>query len=209
MSTPRTLEGPARTAALGFLGLMATAAVIALASHGGLVGVALARRALGLVVGATALVTGNLLPKLRPLRGLGDPAEALRAERLAGWLLVLTGLGQLGLFALAPLGLARPLAAIAGAGALLAIAGHWTWLALASWLGVGRPRSARAAPPSEARKVAASLLFAVAQVLATACVTPLAGDGAWGARLTSWMAVGFWGLSALVFVALGCERASR
>jgi hypothetical protein len=208
MSTPRTLQGPARTAALSFLGLMTAAAAIALANGAGLLDVALARRALGLVVGATALVTGNLLPKLRPLGRLGTPADAQRAERLAGWLLVLTGLGQLGLFALAPLGLARPLAAILGAGALLAIAGNWTWLALTSWLGMHGP-TARAAPPSEARKVAGWLLLAVAQVLATACVAGMSSGGEWRARLTSWMAAGFWGLYAVVFVVLERGRTPR
>lgn len=211
MSTPRSLRGPARAAALGFLGLMALAGAVALARSEGLLGPDAARRLLGLVLGLSAVATGNLLPKLRPLRRLGAaPADALAAERFAGWLLVLAGLGQLALFAVAPLPLARALAAILGAGALLAIGASWAWL---GWEAARRPRGGTApdpgAPPGASDQVAVWLVFALVQVLATACAAAFADGDAWGARLLSWMPLGFWGLYAVLFAALGRRRPSR
>src|SRR5215469_215511 len=102
MNSQTVCSRPVRATVFSFLGLLGVVALFALAKGKGIIEPAVARRAIGLLVGAMIVIVGNLVPKLRPLNSpSSDPAEAGAAERSAGWTLVLAGIVYIALFAFA------------------------------------------------------------------------------------------------------------
>jgi hypothetical protein len=82
-------------------------------------------RLMGMLMGALVLVSANAIPKrLVPLAHLScDPAREQTLRRLAGWALVLGGLGWTLAYALAPIAIASTLAICLLAPAFLLVAG--------------------------------------------------------------------------------------
>lgn len=203
---------PVRSAVIGFLSLTVIAIAVALAKTAGLIEVAVEQRLFGLVIGAMIVVTGNFLPKMRPLNmGRGSPAKTTAAERLAGWVLSLAGLAYIALFVFAPLEQARHVSSIIGICALVLIVLDWTWLARSMLFGrrdhlEDPPESRRR--PTQGRKTAIWLLFAVFYVLAAACITFLFSDTARGHQIGSWSIVVFASIYAVLYGFLGDKRRS-
>jgi len=197
-------------AVVGFLTLCALVVAAELARRTGLIDASAARRASGLLLGLMAIVTGNFLPKMRPL---GAPvayvASVTAAERTAGWILVLMGFALAGLFAFAPLEVARSSSPIVALGGLALIAGDWMWVVRVSRSRATEAGRARLEAGVHGRTIAVWLLFAVAYVLVTASIKFLADDARWVRQAGSWSLVAFTGGYFLVSALLGKRRASR
>src|SRR6185295_5166308 len=104
MNSDTVFTRPVKAALFGFLSLMGVAMGIAIARETGLIEAPVAKRALGLIIGITIVITGNLLPKLRPFGSpRGNHSRAALVERFTGWGLVLTGVAYVALFVFAPL----------------------------------------------------------------------------------------------------------
>lgn len=187
---------PVKTAVFGFLGLVLAAAALALAGRAGLLQAVTAKRGLGLIVGALAIVIGNFLPKLRLLAG--DPIRAAAAERLAGWMLVLTGIAQVALFTFAPLDQARLASSVLGISAMVAIA--------ASWAGLLFLRN-HATVPREQRRIMGFLLVSFFYVFANACVVFLTDDRT-VREIISWANVVLGLLFAVLFAVATSKRST-
>jgi hypothetical protein len=183
-------DRPVKSAVSGFMGLFLAAVAVALANKAGILQAATAKRGLGAIVGALAIVVGNFLPKLRLLSG--DPLRTAAAERLAGWMLVLTGIADIALFLFAPLEQAKLVAAVLGISAMAAIA--------VSWAGVLFARS-QAAVASEKRRMMGFLLVAFFYVFANACVVFLTDDRR-VRDLLSWVNVGIGIVFAILFAVM-------
>jgi hypothetical protein len=165
-----------RLAIGGFLGLMAAAMTLELARGAGILLPMIAMRGVGFVLGTSAIVVGNALPKVRPLAlFVSDPAVVAPAERATGWLLVLTGIADAALFLLAPLPTARTASALIGMATLLVIGTTWTSTLL------GRRAGDRtfAQETRRPRALMLWLLLALAYVLATASIGFLFGMSWW------------------------------
>src|SRR5215831_1978530 len=114
--------------AIGFLLLTAVMLAVALAHRAGVVDAAFAFRAIGTCVALMAIVTGNFLPKMRPLGATtGDIERVAGAERRAGWLLFFMGLALAAIFLFAPVALARWIAPIVALGGVGLIELDWIW----------------------------------------------------------------------------------
>lgn len=192
------LTRPMKTPVIFFLMLTALAVIATLAQRMGMIGVAEASRSVGFIVGFMVIVTGNFLPKMRPLAsGSNDPAKASMAERFAGWALVLTGFAYATMFLFAPLDTARRYTAVAGIITLVVIALDWTAFAL-------RARKSalsfeRSEESSERRRLSIVFLLAGGYVLATACLTYLVPGKGWSDQVTT---VGFWMFFAIFFAVM-------
>lgn len=138
---------------------------MAFASHTQLLPLPSVKRGLYFVVGAQSMVVGNYLPKLRPL--VGDRLRAAAAERAVGWMLVLTGISEMTLYAFAPLGAAVLLSCVLGFSAILALA--------ASRVDLVSLRGQPAAPCGQ-RRIMAGLLGAFIAIFLNTCASLLA-DG--------------------------------
>jgi len=213
MNTQTPFTRPVKTAVLSFIGLTAVAMAFAAARKMGVIEPAVATRAIGLVIGLMVVVTGNLLPKMRPLNSpRGNPAKVTAAERFAGWILVLAGIAYLALFLFAPLDQALPVSSIIGMGALVVIAANWMWLARGA-LFRGRQKAegtvALSERAAEKRKLVIWLLFAFFYVVATACVAFLFGQKPWVHELALWMVVGFGMIYAALYAVLESKRSAE
>lgn len=204
---------PVRQAVIGFLGLTALAVAVGLARRQGLVDADLARRASGVIVGLMAIVTGNFLPKLRPLGAAQNGVAAYAAsERAAGWILLLSGVEFVLLFAFAPLRFARSMFPLVAFGSLFVIAADWIWVVLQArsrarriaW-DAGRPD----ARSEERRTISIWLLFGLAYVLVTAGFTFLADQATWARAVASWSVVAFTCAYAVLLVILDHGRKAR
>jgi len=189
----RRFPGVVRPAAFAFLTLAAGLLVVTVLQATGAVGLEASRRALGVLIGLMAIVTGNFLPKIRPLDALNDATTGVSAaERAAGWILIAAGVSFVALFLAAPLALARALAPIAGFASLGAIALDWIALLIRSAVG---GRHAPAGPPEpgtrERRASAIWLLFAFVYVFATACLKFIADSQPWARGIATWSFLGF------------------
>jgi hypothetical protein len=184
---------------LGIVGLTVAIAALAVASAAGILDTGVARRLVGMGLGLMMLLTGNLLPKLRPLTWLGGNARTGAVERLSGWLLALAGIAWVALFALAPLSEARQVAALIGMAAVLIIGVRWAWMAGRAWLqhDSGPPVSGYAA---KRWQLVGWLLFAVFYVVVIACVKYLVEQQQLAYELSMWVLAVFWlGYAALSF----------
>ena len=186
-----------KVAVSAFAVLCGAAALVAIAHRSGLMGDGGTKRALGLIVGLLAIVTGNFLPKLRLLSAPGnDPIRAASAEWFAGWTLVMTGIGYVTFFGLLPLETARIAAAILGSAAIVAIAVRWA----------GLLRNVLSRDATAERRKMIYLMFAFVFILLEACIVFF--SSAPGVReVASWVSVGFSVISAVLYAFLEPRRA--
>lgn len=126
MTSRNAFSKPVATAISSFLFLTLVMLGLGLSERGHLVDPEWVRRSIGLLVGFVLIVTGNYLPKIRPLRGLvPNSASTGASERFAGWVLLLGGVCEVSAFAVAPLALARSISAYMAATIVLAIGFNW------------------------------------------------------------------------------------
>jgi hypothetical protein len=197
-------ESTVRWVWAGVVVLTAAISALAVAGAAGLISVALARQLVGIGLGLMTLHVGNLLPKLRPFRGMAGNTASI--ERLSGWILTLVGIAWVVLFALAPVQQARPVAALIGGCAVLVLAARWAVLALATWSTQGRPEAGELAASgyaSDRWHPIGWLLFAFFYVLVVACVKFLVEEKQLATELSMWILGGFWLLYAALSAALG------
>jgi len=196
------------TAALAFLALCAVAVGAAVARKTGILTDPESRRAMGVVVGLMAVVTGNFLPKMRPLGATDDRIGTIAAaERTAGYILLIMGLAFAGLFLFAPLEVANSLSPIVALGGIVVIGLDWIWVAVRR----RAPRSPSAGtpqgPPAGARTMATWLIFGVAYLLVIASLKMLSGNSPWVRELGTWVTTGFTTIYFLVIALQSCRRA--
>lgn len=192
---PVEFAGAARTAFVGFLVLYALAGAITELAGIHIIGPELAARGGGIVLGAMAILTGNFLPKTRPLETAAGGGPRTRAvERAIGWILVLVGVAFVVMFAFAPLARAKPLAAAAGIGALLLIGATSAKLVVAALLRrraavLERDETAERSPPGAGGRgrLMVAVLVSVLYVLATACTQYLFAARPLGHAIGSWV----------------------
>jgi hypothetical protein len=198
------------TMVLGFLALAAIATALGLGNRSGIVSATLSRRGIGTVVGAMFVLTGNFLPKMRPLNTPGsDPTSTTAAERVAGWILVLVGVTDAALFLFARLDLARSISSIIGIGAIAVIAVNWAWLARGLLFGGPRTAGGVTTPqraPTERRRVMIWLLFAIFYLALTACVKAFVSDPASSDKVGTWMLLTFCVLYSLTAYQLNFRK---
>lgn len=208
MSTPMVYPRPLKIMMLGFLGFTLAAAALAFAQKMGFIEAPLERRAMGLILGAVIMVTGNFLPKTHPLTapGVNPPGPAAAAERFAGWTLFVVGIAYIALFAFAPLDQARKISSILGIGAMIYVAASWAWMLRGALLGGQDESLAERQRAAEKRRLIVPLLFAFFYVLATACVVFLLHNRSQIEEASWWMFLGFWLLYAALMVILDRKR---
>jgi len=211
MSTQIVYTRAVKTMVLGFLGFALAAATLAAAEKLGFLDAAVVKRAMGLIIGVMIVVTGNFLPKARPLNapGVNPAGPAAAAERFAGWTLVLVGIAYLVLFALAPLDQARKISSLLGIGAMIYIAASWAWMARGALLGGREDSPAARALAAEKRRLIVPLLFAFFYALATASAVFLLHNRHQIEEVSWWMFLGFWLLYAALMVVLDRKRCSN
>jgi len=214
MSTQTVYTRPMKMVIFGFLGFTAAAAALAAAQKMGFIEAAAVKRGLGLIIGVVVVITGNFLPKIRPLNAPGvNPAKATAiAERFAGWILVLVGIAYVGMFAFAPLEQARTISSILGIGAMVLIAANWAWLVRGALFGGQETPEETAAEREQAakkRRLIVPLLFAFFYALATACAVFLLHDRRQINEVGWWMSLGFWLVYAALSAALESKRCAK
>jgi len=195
-------------AAFAFIGLVGILTAVAGAKGMGFLEAAAARRAIGLLIGVTALVIGNFLPKLRPLHSpCANPAKGMAAERSAGWILVLAGTAYIVLFLFEPLDQAGRLSSAIGIIALVAIAAKWGWLGRVALFGRQiAEKTDGLSERAEGRRLVVWLLAAFSYVFATACLVFLFPNRPWVHNLGSWIVLGFGIMYAIVYGVLESKR---
>jgi hypothetical protein len=196
-------------AGFAFISLVGLVTAVAAAKGMGFLEAAVARRAIGLLIGVMALVIGNFLPKLRPLNSPdGNLAKGMAAERFGGWILVLAGIAYIALFLFAPLDQAGLLSSAIGISALMVIAANWAWLgrgALSRSRLIAR-KTRGLSEQAEERKLVIWLLFAFAYVFATASAVSLLHNRPWVHDFGSWIVLGFGMMYAVLYGVLESKR---
>jgi hypothetical protein len=214
MSTQTVYTRPMKTVIFGFLGFTVAAMALAFSQKLGLLDAAVVKRGMGLILGITVVVTGNFLPKTRPLNapGVNPSGAAAAAERFAGWILVMVGIAYVALFSFAPLDRARTISAVLGISAMVLIAANWAWLVRGALLG-RRETSEDTAPERaflmEKRRLIVPLLFAFFYTLATACTVFLLHDSHQIDEVSWWLFLGFWLVYAFLMVVLEPKRCAK
>jgi len=214
MTTQTIYTRPLKTVVFGFLGFTLAAAVLAFAQRVGVLEPAAVKRGLGLLIGVMVIVTGNYLPKTRPLNapGVNPAGVAIEAERFAGWTLVLVGIVYVALFALAPLDQARRVSSMLGIAAMVLIVTGWRPLIRGALFGgqaspdetpADRERAAKK------RRLIVLLLFAFFYAFATACAVFLLRDRHQIEEIGWWMSLGFWLVYGALMVALEPRRCQK
>jgi hypothetical protein len=127
------------------------------------------KRAIGLALGAMAIVVGNYLPKMR----------IFASARLLGWILVAAGCAYVALFVVAPLALARQAAAIIGVAVIVIGAILW--------------QPVRA----DANRRAVAIVLTFLYLLSTAIVVYVFGNAHWTEWLHGAFFVGYFTLYAI------------
>ena len=170
-----------RTLAISVVALLAAFAAMVIAKEMGWISAELARRAVSALIGLLLVVCGNYLPKLTGAPS-PDSGPLGRADRAAGRLLMVTGLGFALIWVLAPLDWARSASPLAGLGGGL--------LALAAWaLAARRAEGGSAHLAISATGTAARLAVAmiVGSILATFGLFEI--DRLWGDQAAQWSAI--------------------
>lgn len=204
MNTQRISSCPVKAVVWSFLGLTALALVLTVSARAGMLDPLFVKRAIGVLIGATIVITGNFLPKVRPMSAPGsDPAKATAAERLAGWLLVLAGAVYLALFLFAPLDMARLAAPIIGLAAVAVVALNWLWLARG---GRAVPVDDRDGRGRQSRELMVGALFALFYLFAAGYLSFLVDDKGARDNVTAWILVGFCVVYSIVSVGLDLRR---
>lgn len=211
MSTQTIYTRPLKMMVLGFVAFTLAAGSLAFAQRIGFIQAPLEKRAMGLIIGVLVMVTGNFLPKTRPLNapGVNPPGPAAAAERFAGWILFVVGSAYIALFAFAPLDQARRISSILGIGAMIYVAASWGWMLRGALLGGQEESLDDRRRAAEKRKLMVSLLFAFFYALATACVVFLLHNRSQIEEVGWWMFLGFWLLYAALMVVLDRKRCSH
>mgnify|MGYP003665890195 CR=1 FL=1 len=93
--TASTPQAPGRSSSTALVVLLIAFAGVVIAKESGQIDGVMAKRGVGALLGLMMVVTGNFLPKL--IFPLTRSARVGAAERLCGWILVLTGLTLVGL----------------------------------------------------------------------------------------------------------------
>jgi low temperature requirement protein LtrA len=204
MSTRNAASRPICSAVLGFLDVTLIALAFGLANEIGVIDADVSKRGIGFVIGCMIVIIGNYLPKLRAFR-TGTNASSTATERIAGWMLVLTGILWIALFAVAPLNQARHAAAMIGMSALAIIAVNWAWHARRTFFSGRKAEQGTTVSYEQTagkRKIVVYLLFAFFYVLVTSCVKFVFDEKQVADKLTSWMLVAFGMLYAALFSVL-------
>jgi len=180
---------------LGFLALAAVATAFGLGTRYGVIDASLARRGVGTVVGAMFVLTGNFLPKMRPLNTPGgDPASTTAAERVAG---LDSGPRRCRRCGTVPLRPARP--------GQIHFVDHRNRRDRCDRCELGMARAhppVRQAPncdgpatpqraPTERRRIMIWLLFAIFYLALTACVKAFVSDPASSDKVGTWLLITF------------------
>ena len=204
MRTQMVYTRPLKTMIAGFLGFAAAAAGLAAAGKMGYLEPAIVKRAMGLVIGVLIMITGNFLPKTRPLNapGVNPPGPAVAAERFAGWILALAGISYVGLFVFAPLDQARKVSSLLGIGAMIYVGASWAWMARGAILGGREESPADRERAAAKRRLLVPLLFAFFYAIATACAVFLLPNRHLAEEVSWWMFLGFWLVYAALVVVL-------
>jgi hypothetical protein len=199
--TASTQIAPGRSSSVALVALLVAFAGVVIAKETGQIDGILAKRGVGALLGLIMVVTGNILPKL--IFPLSRAARVGAAERLCGWILVLTGLTLVAAFALLPdegvafWGAVIGLVGFVGVGLTLlgsggsALRGEITDPAESDGTGTLACRSARV------RVSAIFILHAIAWAFAMFVADDLFGDGA-----AVWMVVAFSIANGLLALAL-------
>ena len=95
-----TQFAPGRSTSVALIALFIGLACVVIAKETGQIDNVMAKRGVGALMGLMMIVTGNFLPKL--IFPLARGTRVGAAERLCGWILVLTGLTLVAAFALLP-----------------------------------------------------------------------------------------------------------
>lgn len=211
MSTHIVYTRPLKTMILGFLGFALAAAGLAFAQNMGFIAAPLEKRAMGLILGLLIIVTGNFLPKTRPLNapGVNPPGPAAAAERFAGWTLFVVGIAYVALFAFAPLEQARQISSFLGIGATVYVLASWGWMLRGALLGGREDSPTDRLRAAKKRRLIMALLFAFFYALATASAVFLLHNRQQIEEVGWWMFLGFWLLYAALMVLLDRERCSH
>lgn len=185
--TASTHPSPGRASSVALVTLLLAFAGVVIAKETGQIDGVMAKRGVGALLGLIMVVTGNVLPKM--IFPLTRTARIGTAERLCGWILVLTGLALVAAFALLPdegvalQGALIGLAGFAGVGLTL-VASGWSvqrdGLAEPEGAGPLAHRSARV------RVSAIFILHAIAWAFAM-----FVADAIWDDRAAIWMVVAF------------------
>jgi hypothetical protein len=211
MSTQIISNRPVKMMVLGFLGFTAAAASLAFGEKLGYLEAAFVKRAMGLAIGLMMVITGNFLPKTRPLNapGVNPTRPAAAAERFSGWTLFVVGIAYIGLFALAPLDQARKISSILGIGAMIYVAASWGWMLRGALLGGQEESIADRQRAAAKRRLVMPLLLAFFYALATASMVFLLHNRRQIEEAGWWMFLGFWLLYAALMMFLDRERCTH
>ena len=208
MNSQTIYSRPLKTMVFGFLAFALAAAALAVAQNMGYIEPALVKRAMGLIIGVMVIITGNFLPKTRPLNapGVNPPGPAAGAERFAGWTLVVVGIAYVALFAFASLEQARKISSLLGIGAMIYIAASWAWMVRGAVLGGREESPADRERAAAKRRLILPLLLAFFYALATASMVFLVHNRRLIDEVSWWMFLGFWLLYAALMAALDHKR---
>lgn len=194
--TPSTHRTPDRASSVVMVCLFLAFAGVVIAKEAGQIDGVMAKRGVGALLGLIMVVTGNFLPKL--IFPVTRTARASAAERLCGWILVLTGLGLVAAFAV------LPDEGVAFQGALIGLvgfAGVGLTLLGSGWSTGRHDQADPGASPlayrsARVRVSAIFILHAIAWAFAMFVADALFGD-----RAAVWMVLGFTFANSLLALA--------
>lgn len=202
----RSLPRSVQPAVIGFLALTALSVASVIASRTGLIDVSASRRVIGVLVGLMAMLTGNFIPKMRPLGGVNREFEIVAAAELtAGWILMLLGASYALLFAFAPIALVRSTAPLIALVGLALVAGNWIWVAVMPK--AVPPGTEQPSPASvQRRNLAVKLMFALTYVLVVASLKMVSDGAGWTQELATWSLISFCIVQAVMTLVLDRRR---
>ena len=199
--TASTHQAPGRSSSTALVVLLIAFAGVVIAKETGQIDGVMAKRGVGALLGLIMVVTGNILPKL--IFPLTRTAGVSAAERLSGWILVLTGLTLVAAFALLPddgvalWGALIGLAGFAGVGLTLIAAGRAAQRDGIGGLTTSDGASSVVQRSAKARVSAIFILHAIAWAFAM-----FVADAIWGDRSGIWMVVAFMIANSLLALVL-------
>lgn len=170
-----------KTLAVSATAVLAVFAALVVAGEAGWIDERVARRAVSALLGLLLCVLGNYLPKLTAQPG-PDTAHLARADRIAGRMLMATGLVFAVIWIAAPLGMARTFSPLVGLAGVLAAVISWVIAARRAQAGAaGLARSATATA------VRLSVSMMIGAIFATFGLFEI--DRLWGDQAAQWSAM--------------------
>lgn len=188
--TASTHPSPGRASSVALVTLLLAFAGVVIAKETGQIDGVMAKRGVGALLGLIMVVTGNVLPKM--IFPLTRTARIGAAERVCGWILVLTGLALVAAFALLPdegvalQGALIGLAGFAGVGLTLVASGWSVQGGGMSSLAEADGASPLAQRSDKVRVSAIFILHAIAWAFAM-----FVADAIWDDQAAIWMVVAF------------------